>query len=468
MDDIPVLSNGVCRRVYILDTNVLLHDPSSIFRFQEHVILLPLITLEEIDSKKNDPAIGYNARAISQKLERLLRRDDGPQNGAVIPNGRNGLLILVYGHFTANFPRELQIKSKDNVLLAQVMGLQETYPRHEFIFVTKDRNLRIKMGSMGVKTEDYQHDKISEENLCGLFEPLQRLALTSDEINGLFQAYTVEDMAIKYQRRWRLRENEGVVLLDPNGAAFGLGVRKQDQLRYVDYAAIRVLGIAPKGLCQGHPYNYEQAICIRQALDDAIKVQIVIGKAGTGKTYLTMAAALQMVLKEGRYASIKLVKPIVTKSRLGEDVGFLPGSMKRKLIPKMRPFIEKLRTLTGPAGYHDLIDSGVIELVNIADVRGADMSNAIVIFDEAQNATPFQMRTLGTRLGEDTKLIVLGDPTQIDNIYLDQYSNALINLYLNATRYPEPFIAQVYLTQMVRSDTSRWFEKRIGSASGRL
>jgi PhoH-like ATPase len=177
---------------------------------------------------------------------------------------------------------------------------------------------------------------------------------------------------------------------------------------------------------------------MHEALDNAIRVQIVIGKAGTGKTHIAMAAALQMVLKEGRYESIKLVKPLVTKSRWGEDVGFLPGSMKRKMLPKMRPFIEKLRILTDNTGYHELLDSGVIELVHIADVRGADMANAVVIFDEAQNATPFQMRTLGTRLGEDTKLIVLGDPTQIDSVYLDRYSNALINLYLNAMRHPNP------------------------------
>jgi len=136
----------------------------------------------------------------------------------------------------------------------------------------------------------------------------------------------------------------------------------------------------------------------------------------------------------------------------------------------MRPFIEKLRHFTNDdapepeAGYHKLLESGVIELVNLADVRGADLSGSMVIFDEAQNANPFQMRTLGTRLGEDTKLIVLGDPTQIDNIYLDKYSNALINLYLNSIHHPEPFIARVYLHQMVRSHTSKWFEERIEPA----
>ena len=151
----------------------------------------------------------------------------------------------------------------------------------------------------------------------------------------------------------------------------------------------------------------------------------------------------------------------------GEDVGFLPGSLRRKLIPKMRPFIEKLRQfsddefMSSDSGYQKLLDTGVIELINLADVRGADLADAIVIFDEAQNANPFQMRTLGTRLGENTKLIVLGDPTQIDSIYLDKYSNALINLYLNSIKNPAPFLAQICLIQMVRSYTSRWFEQVI-------
>ena len=132
----------------------------------------------------------------------------------------------------------------------------------------------------------------------------------------------------------------------------------------------------------------------------------------------------------------------------------------------MRPFVEKLRLFTSEQseeGYRKLLDSGVIELLNLADIRGADLANSFVIFDEAQNANPFQMRTLGTRLGEDTKLIVLGDPTQIDSVYLDKFSNALINLYENALKNPTPFIAHICLIQMVRSHTSQWFESNIQS-----
>ena len=206
-------------------------------------------------------------------------------------------------------------------------------------------------------------------------------------------------------------------------------------------------------------------------MDDEIKVQVIIGRAGTGKTHIAMAAALEKVFKEKRYESIKLIKPIITKSRLGEDIGFLPGSIRRKLLPKMRPFVEKLRLFTAEndkvddTGYQQFLDSGIIELINLADVRGADLSNAILIFDEAQNANPFQMRTLGTRLGDNTKLIVLGDPTQIDSIYLDKYSNALVNLYLNALKSPASFLAQICLIQMVRSHTSKWFETIIQTDS---
>jgi PhoH-like ATPase len=468
--DLNFLQNTDQRRVYILDTNVLLHDPASIFRFDEHVVLIPFLTIEEIDTIKSDPGIGYNARDISQKLEMLSSRNTGITS-IPIPNGKDGLLSFLTGYVSSSFPGELDLKYKDNLMLAQVLGLKESFPNREFIFVTKDRNLRIKCRALGIRTEDYKHDKISEEYLASFFQPTKEVTLSAEEVNEIFTAKEVNKWNCAYRKKWRLRENEGIVLNDPSGEFFGLGIRKGDTLQYIDYHSIKVLGTPPKVLDdKNYSHNFEQAVCMHQALDDDIKVQIIIGRAGTGKTHIAMAAAMEKVLKEKKYESIKLIKPIVTKSRLGEDIGFLPGSLRRKLIPKMRPFIEKLRQFSddetssgGDAGYQKLLDSGIIELINLADVRGADLSDAIVIFDEAQNANPFQMRTLGTRLGENTKLIVLGDPTQIDSIYLDKYSNALINLYLNSTKNPAPFLAQVCLIQMVRSHTSRWFEEVIQS-----
>jgi len=465
--NLSFLAKNDNRYVYILDTNVLLHDPASIFRFDEHIVMIPVIALEEIDAKKNDPGIGYNARDISQKLEKLSSRIS--ESGyVVIPNGKDGLLSFLTGYVSETFPRELDLNYKDNMMLSQVLGLRENFNTRRFIFVTKDRNLRIKCHAMGIQTEDYKHDKISEEYLSSFFQPTEEIILSSEEINEIFTTKDVKNWKISYRKKWRLRENQGVVLKDPNNELFGMGIRNGDTLQYFDYHSIKVLSTPPKVLdYNNYSFNYEQAICMFQALDESVKVQIIIGRAGTGKTHIAMAAAMEKVFKEKKYESIKLIKPIVTKSRLGEDVGFLPGSLRRKLIPKMRPFIEKLRQfsdddlLFSDAGYQKLLDSGVIELINLADVRGADLSDAIVIFDEAQNANPFQMRTLGTRLGENTKLIVLGDPTQIDSIYLDKYSNALINLYLNSIKNPAPFLAQVCLIQMVRSHTSQWFEEVI-------
>lgn len=467
-DALPLLAAEDRRRVYVLDTNVLLHDPSSLFRFQEHIVLVPLTVIEEIDAKKHDLVIGYNARDISQKIEGLLQRDFDPATGIPIPNGKGGVMLFLSGHLAGKFPRELQLGYRDNVMLSQCIGLRERFSHREVVFVTKDRNLRIKMKALGIETQDFRHDKISEESLDQLFQPLTRILLGPDEVNELFGAQHSGDWSLSYRRKWRLRENEAVVLVDSDHREFGLAVRRGPRLRFIEYEAVRVLGSPPKVLDEKNfSRNWEQAACMFQALDDSIKVQIIMGRAGTGKTYIAMAAALQMVLKEARYDSIKLVKPIVTRSRLGEDIGFLPGTVKRKLMPRMRPFVEKLRQFTSEggteasSGYHKLMDSEVIELINIADVRGADLANSIVIFDEAQNANPFQMRTLGTRLGENTKLMVLGDPTQIDSVYLDKYSNALINLYLNALKYPKRFIAQICLTQMVRSHTSQWFEETI-------
>lgn len=451
------------RSAYVLDTNVLLHDPSALFRFEEHFVLIPLFVLDEIDNIKKDPGLGYNAREISHKLEQLIDRSEIPESGIPIPNGKDGHLFFIKGFMSSNFPAELSLTYKDNSILSQIMGLKETFPQRNFSLVTKDRNLRIKSGALGIASEDYLHDKISEEYLESFFRTVQEIQLEEEEINLLFKSKTAGNWEIGYRKKWRLVENEGAALIDPNGQFFGMGMRKGDRLCYFDYFSTKVLDMPPKVLDTSiSKYNFEQAVCMRQALDDDIKVQIIIGKAGTGKTHIAIAAALEKVFKERKYDSIKLIKPIITKSRLGEDIGFLPGSVKRKLIPKMRPFVDKLRLFSADAdsdeGYNKLIDSGVIEILNLADIRGADLANAFVIFDEAQNANPFQMRTLGTRLGEDTKLIVLGDPTQIDSVYLDKYSNALINLYENARKNPASFMAQICLVQMVRSHTSKWFE----------
>jgi len=468
LTDLACLNQSDQRQVFVLDTNVLLHDPTSIFKFHEHIVLIPLSMIEEIDNKKNDPVIGYNAREISIKLEHLSSQVLDEKSCINIPNGRDGILAFLSGNLSQSFPKDLSLSYKDNMLLSQVLEIKSRFPAKQITLVTKDRNLRIKCNALGILTEDYKHDKISEESLASFFKPVKEIKLTTEEINAVFSTQNTKKWSTPYKKNWRLRENEGVVIRDPSGDLFGLGMRKGNHLIYSDYYGIRVLGTSPKVLDdKNFNHNFEQAICMQQALDDDIKVQIIIGKAGTGKTHIAMAAALEKVLKEKRYEGIKLIKPIVTKSRLGEDIGFLPGSVRRKLIPKMRPFIEKLRqfsdkeNILNDDGYTRLLDTGVIELINLADVRGADLSNNIIIFDEAQNANPFQMRTLGTRLGEDTKLIVLGDPTQIDSIYLDKYSNALINLYLNSMKFPTDFLAQICLVQMVRSHTSQWFEEVI-------
>jgi PhoH-like ATPase len=460
------LSNKDNRIAYILDTNVLLHDPSAIFRFEEHFVLIPLFVLDEIDSIKKDPYIGVNAREISKKLEQLILRSDEPHIGISIPNGSNGHLLFVKNNISNQFPSELSLTYKDNAILAQIMGLKEAYPQRKFILITKDRNLRIKSAALNIETGDYLHDKITEEYLSSFFKPTKEIILKEEEVNQLFTSKNAIHWEIPYRKKWHLAENEGAALFDPAKQFFGMGIRKGDSLKYFDYFSTKVLDMPPKVLDkEKYDFNFEQALCMHQAMDDDIRIQIIIGKAGTGKTHIAMAAALEKVFKERKYDSIKLIKPVVSKSRLGEDIGFLPGSLKRKLFPKMRPFVEKLKQFTNDTdteeGYKKLIDSGVIELLNLADIRGADMANSFVIFDEAQNANPFQMRTLGTRLGEDSKLVVLGDPTQIDSIYLDKYSNALINLYENALKTPTTFTSQICLVQLVRSYTSRWFEQTI-------
>ncbi len=470
-----IASQDAGRKVYVLDTNVLLHDPTSIFRFQEHIVVILLHGLDEIDRKKGDPIIGYNARAVSQKLEQIISSDGyTPSRGIRIRNGGDGILFFLSGNGEASFPKELDLSYYDNYLLASLVRMKREVGDRPVILVTKDRNLRIKCHALGMKADDYLHDRVSEESLTGASDPLRTIKLKPGEIEDLFAGKKPSDWRLGNISRFRLRFNEGVLLCDEQNNHLGLGIRLGEELRFLNYDLIRVLGVGPKVLdTQNYSHNFEQAICMVQAMLDEVKIQVVVGKAGTGKTHIAMAAALEHVFIRKRYSSIKLIKPIVTKSRLGEDIGFLPGSLKRKLIPRMRPFLEKLQKFSGSdildmdSGYQKLLDNGVIEMMNLADIRGSDLSGAIVLFDEAQNANPFQMRTLGTRLGEDSKLVVMGDPTQIDNIYLDKYSNALVNLYQKVRRYPEPFLATISLMQMVRSYASQWFEHHIVPGLGK-
>jgi predicted ribonuclease YlaK len=223
--DLNFLQTADPRHVYILDTNVLLHDPASIFRFDEHIVLIPFLTIEEIDAIKNDPGIGFNARDLSQKLEMLSSRQ-ADNTSIPIPNGKDGLLSYLTGYISKSFPEELDLKYKDNTMLAQVLGLKENFPNRDFIFVTKDRNLRIKCRALGIHTEDYKHDKISEEYLTSFFQTTKEVTLSVEEINEIFTAKEGNKWNLPYRKKWRLRENEGIVLNDASGEFFGLGIRK--------------------------------------------------------------------------------------------------------------------------------------------------------------------------------------------------------------------------------------------------
>lgn len=246
--NLDLLKNDDQRVVYVLDTNVMLHDPSAIFRFDEHIVLISLLMIEEVDAKKKDAGIGYNARDISNKLEQLIERTANIEHGINIPNGKNGTLYFVSGSLSEHFPSELSLDYKDNALIAQVIGLQERFPNRKFIVVSKDRNLRIKCRALGIHTEDYLHDKISEEYLSSFFQPLKQIQLDEDEIKKVFTSKTETEWSINYRKKWQLNENEGVVLLDPTGELFGMGIRKSDRLYYFDYFSTKVLDTYPKVL----------------------------------------------------------------------------------------------------------------------------------------------------------------------------------------------------------------------------
>ena len=304
------------RKIFVLDTNILLHDPESIFRFKSNIVVITMQSLEELDNKKHDPIIGYNVREIYTKLERIFTIPYDREKGISIPNKQEGILFFISDHLSKNFPSTLKLDYVDNSIAAITMFLKEKYPNKKTILVTKDRNLALKGKVLGLDVENYEYDKLTEENLTGIYDPLKTIQLDDKTINEIFSFGNRDHWEMPYNRKMSLKYNEGCVVHDESDNFVGLGIRNEEKMKILDYRQLKVLGMGPKVLNEAmFSRNDEQAICIQQAMDPEIKVQVIVGKAGTGKTHIAMAAALDQVFNQQRYKSIKLVKPVITKSR---------------------------------------------------------------------------------------------------------------------------------------------------------
>ncbi len=397
------------KKNYILDTNVLLHDPGAALSFDDNSVIIPIQVVEEIDHfKKEMSERGRNARQISHFLD-SLRHQGHLAEGVPLPNG--GTLRVVVSGGEDDVPGIGLDGTVDNLILALGLHLKRREPMMPLVLVTKDTNLRIKADAMGLMAEDFEAGRVqiteldrgdTEVTVGPEFIARFKEAGTSPLPAGTFYPNTYVIL--------RAGDGPRSVLARVNPAAEGL-------------ETLRVPGEPVWGIS---PRNKEQHYALDALLDDRIQLVTVMGKAGTGKTLLALAAGLAKVETESRYRRLLISRPLFP---VGKDVGYLPGGLEAKLAPWMQPIQDNMTLLLERVGVRDVgheldrLLGTVVSVEPITYIRGRSIPNQYIIVDEAQNLTPLEVKTIITRVGEDTKIVLTGDVFQIDNPYVDESSN---------------------------------------------
>ncbi len=421
-------------RIYVLDTNVLLHDPGSMFKFQEHEVVIPIWVLEEIDRFKRDlTEVGQNARTVSRQLD-ALRQNGTLSKGVALSHG--GQLRVVIETAKGVLPPTLDDGSADNYILATALVAKEN--GREVVLVTKDTNLRIKADALGIKAEDYETDKVEIEELYSGWRTIQ---LPKPEIDRLFAERILEiPLENGYPNQLFMLTNED----NPSHTALA---KLDASGRLCPIEEARPLwGILPR--------NKEQRFALDLLLDDRVPLITLVGKAGTGKTLLALAAGLHKVADQQICKKLLVTRPIFP---MGRDLGYLPGELEDKLRPWMQPIFDNLDlllnltdTYPGNDAYGELVEQGILQIEALTYIRGRSIPNQYLIIDEAQNLTPHEVKTIITRAGEGTKIVLTGDAYQIDNPYIDTASNGLS--YVVEKFKGSPLAGHVTLTKGERSE----------------
>jgi len=423
-------------KLFVLDTNVLMHDPTSLFRFEEHDIFLPMATIEELDAnKKGMSEVARNARQVSRFLDGLLNQneadiDNGIPLGSQGDKQATGRLFLQTQAINGELPSTLASGKADNQILAVVRHLHETYPRRQVILVSKDINMRIKARALGLSTEDYFNDKVLEDTDL-LYTGIRELPADFWDTHG------------KEMESWQQAGRTFYRVHGPLCASFLINefvFQESDRPFYAQVKELSgktaVLQTLAEHTHQRHAVwgitarNREQNFALNLLMNPECDFVTLLGQAGTGKTLLTLAAGLMQTLEDKTYSEIIMTRVTVP---VGEDIGFLPGTEEEKMTPWMGALEDNLDVLNktddeagewGRAATRDLIRSR-IKVKSLNFMRGRTFINKFLIIDEAQNLTPKQMKTLITRAGPGTKVVCLGNISQIDTPYLTEGSLGL-------------------------------------------
>jgi len=425
---------------YIIDTNVLLHDPNSLLSFTNNSVLIPIEVIEEIDRfKRESTELGQNARTVSRMLDGL-RGEGRLSEGVRLPNGGKLKIVFQRNGQERNGHAVFSDNTVDNRILSLAAGIQKAQPKNPTILVSKDINLRIKADALGLQAEDYETDRV---HIKDLYTGMVELLVSPDRLVS-FRA----NGELELNGGKQYFPNEFCTLTDETNL-------KRTALTKVDATGTKLLPIIDcrEGVWGIKPRNREQHYAFDALLDDRVKLVTLMGKAGTGKTLLAMAAGLKRTVLDREFRRLVVARPTIS---MGKELGFLPGSLEEKLAPWMQPIHDALEMLSDLNMGHDhrrstdLMRSGSIVVEALSYIRGRSIANQFMIIDEAQNLTPLEVKTIVTRVGHGTKIIFTGDPYQIDNPYVDSSSNGF-NYVVSRFR-TEAVAAHVELQKGERSE----------------
>lgn len=435
----------MAKKNYVLDTSVYLTDADALFKFDNHDIYIPLKVLEEIDKhKKRQDSVGINARKIIRTLDEL-RAKGNLQKGVRLGKGKGVLKAVSYEVLKdVVFPSDLDLRIPDHMIIATAMAVRQESTRRTCV-VSRDINMRVICDSIGMPSEDYTTERVvhsSDELYSGL-----AIHLVDDQVIDRF--YDDEDIYIEedeVEGEWH--PNQYVLMVsnaNEKKTCLGRFYTHFQPIKKIVHSKIPDWKISSR--------NKEQAFAIDLLMDPTVKVVSLVGRAGSGKTLCAIAAGLQQTigLRENPYDRMIVSRPV---QPLGKDIGFLPGTMEEKMLPWLMPIQDNLQFLVG--GNRNTLqmymDQGKIEIEALTYIRGRSIANAFIIIDEAQNLTAHEIKTIMTRVGEGTKIVLTGDIEQIDNVYVNETSNGLAHAVEKFKEFP--IAGHVTFTKGERSEVA--------------
>jgi len=444
-------------KIFVLDTNVLLQDPYSIFKFGANKVIIPAIVLEEVDGKKRlMDEVGRNARTVSRLVDDMIKRFPRQlSKGVSLDNG--GILTIEMNHISYEKMKDIfSEKTNDNRILSVAKNLQEENPSDTVVVVSMDILVRVKADALDLEAQTYQSDKLVD-NSENVHKGCHEIFVTPELINKFYEKGELDFAEIEnFLSEEEVCPQDFFIMKDINGSKSSALARFVLQANRKKLIKMQFDADSPEGVWGIHPKNSRQRMLIELLMDSSVPLVCAVGKAGTGKTLIALAAALTQTENDKKsqniYKKILAARPVIP---MGKDIGYLPGDMKEKLRPWMQPIYDNLEYLYDVDSSQDNANQDIENIVAglklqveaLTYIRGRSIPQQFIIIDEAQNLSKHEVKTILTRSGEGTKIVLLGDPDQIDQPYLDATNNGLTYVIEKMKEEPEVGIIQLEKTE---------------------